>query len=104
MEEHFLSMHEAVGSIPSTIQRTPKCRDAGPPFTRETRKLSLREVMISAESQGKRGTEPGLVVAMPPSEPAGESGEQPPGPCSPFPALLERSHGLCVHVGTCVAG
>lgn len=70
--------------FPALHKRTPKCRDAGPPFTAETRKLSLREVMISAESQGKRGTEPGLVVALSPSESAEESGEQPSAPCNPF--------------------
>lgn len=70
--------------------------------------------MISAESQGRRGTEPRLVAAMSPSEPAGESGaassslkplSSPSGKEPWWLGLLRArvSAGLCVHVGTCVA-
>lgn len=46
---------------PTLHKRTPKCQDDEPPFTGEMRKLSLREVTLSAEFQGKEGTEPGWV-------------------------------------------
>lgn len=75
---------------PTLHKRTPKCQDDEPPFTGEMRKLSLREVTLSAEFQGKEGTEPGWVRRA--SLRAGWVELRAASSSSrPFPAHLERS-------------
>lgn len=100
---------------PTLHKRTPKCRDDEPPFIGEMRKLSLREVTLSAEFQGKEGTEPGLGAAGLTQSRLGRA-ESCLQLLTALPSPFGKEHrvaqasqgacvstGLCAHVGTCVA-